>query len=374
MRKIIPGLFCLISLCAIAQPKKSLSHQRFITGTYTGGKSTGIYLYDFDLSTGKATLLDSAATANPSFISLSENGKYAYAVNELGAGKGSGSISSFEINNTAAFLKKINEQPTLGDDPCYVAIDRTGKWLVAGNYSGGNFSIMPVAKNGVISSPSFSITHTGKSINKERQEKPHVHCTLFSPDNKFLLVADLGTDKIVSYRFNEQTGSVNLHKEFSIKPGAGPRHICFHPNGQFVYITEEMAGNVSCFSYKNGMLTLKQTISALPKDYSGPVSAADIHTSPDGKFLYSSNRGNSNSIALFSIDKSGLLTHIENESCLGLTPRNFSISPDGKFLLVANQNSDDVVIFRRDAITGKLTDTGNRISVGNPVCLKWVNE
>ncbi|MEO8770134.1 MAG: lactonase family protein [Ferruginibacter sp.] len=375
MKKIILYfLFCFLSLSSSSQTIEHNNHSRLAIGTYTNGKSKGIYVYDFNSSNGKAVLLDSAITSNPSYLAFSADNKFLYAVNELGATKGSGMVSAFSLQDKHPLLKKINQQPTGGDDPCYISIDKTGRWLVAGNYSGGNFSIFPIDKNnGSIVTSVNTINHQGKSIDTARQTKPHIHCTVFSPDNKYLLVADLGIDKIVSYHFDELTGKVRAaEKNTSVQPGAGPRHLTFHPNGKYIYLTEEMAGNVSVFSYDEGQLSFLQTINALAEPFHGKISAADIHISPDGKFLYSSNRGESNSITIFSIADNGMLTIVDHQSTMGKIPRNFCIDPTGNFLLVANQESDEVVIFKRDTITGKLTDTHNRIFVGSPVCLKWM--
>lgn len=346
---------------------------RLIIGTYTNGKSKGIYLADFDNKTGKLKLTDSIETSNPSYLAVSDDEKYMYAVNELGATAGSGKITAFSLEAGQPAFKKINEQSTGGDDPCYITIDKTGKWVVAGNYTGGNFSVFHREIDGSIDASVQTINHYGKSIDPARQDKPHVHSTVFSPDNKFLLVADLGADNIISYHFDEATGAVKVAgKPTAIKPGGGPRHIVFHPNGKYVYVTEEMSGNVSMFEYNEGILSKKQTINALPESFKGKISTADIHVSSDGRFIYCSNRGESNTITIFSVGKNGLLIFVDRVSTLGKIPRNFSISPSGEYLLVANQDSDQVVVFKRNSKSGKLTDTGNRINVGNPVCLKWI--
>ncbi len=345
--------------------------QKLIIGTYTSGKSEGVYVYNFDLNTGKAGFVSSVFSADPSYVAVSADSKFVYAVNEEGAAKGSGKVTAFSYSNGR--LTTINTVASGGDDPCYITTDHTGKWLVTGNYSGGNFSVFPLNADGSVGNAATTINHAGSSLNKERQTKPHVHCTMFSPDNKYLLVADLGTDKIVSYSFNSKNGSVKNKREVSVQAGAGPRHLAFSPDGKHVYLTEEMFGNVDVYQYKKGKLKWQQTISMVPPKFMGRIGAADIHISGDGKFLYTSNRGESDMLTIFSIAGDGKLKVSGYQEAMGINPRNFVIDPSGKFLLVANQSSDEVVIFRRDKNTGLLTDTNERIKLPNPVCLKWIN-
>jgi len=366
MKKILVSLGILFSVSAMAQ-----SNQQLIIGTYTSGKSEGIYVYDFNMQTGKFSPLSKVFTPEPSYLVVTPDHKFVYSVNELGADKGSGTITGFSYSNGT--LTKLNTQPTGGDHPCYTSIDKTGKWLVAGNYSGGNFSVYPLNADGSIGTVLYTIQHKGSSIDKSRQEKPHVHCTVFSPDNKYLLVADLGTDQIVSYKFNEKDGSLGKINYTNITPGAGPRHIAFSPNGKYAYLVEEMFGNVDVFKYKKGKFTHQQKISMVPTTDIGKIGAADIHISADGRFLYTSNRGESDKITIFSIESNGKLKVAGYQSVMGIGPRNFVIDPSGNFLLVANQKTDEVVIFKRDKYTGLLTDTNERIKIPSPVCLKWIN-
>lgn len=363
---------CFYPLFSLAQPSDSISSTHLLIGTYTGGKSKGIYSFQFNNKTGSTLLIDSSITADPSYLVPSLNENFVFTVNELGADQGSGKVSSFAFNKINGSFKKINEQPTEGDHPCYIAISSSGRWLLAANYTGGNFSIFPVKPDGEIGKATSTINHYGSSVNKERQEKPHVHCSLFSPDDRYILTADLGSDKLVIYKFDEATGMTSEHTQIATKPGAGPRHIEFHPNGKIIYLTEEMSGFVTAFLIKEGNLTQIQTINALPESYRGNISEADIHISSDGNFLYCSNRGDANLITIFSISKTGFLKLVDYQPALGLTPRNFTIHPSGKFLLVANQDSNEIVVFERNIFDGKLTDTGKRISIGNPVCLKWI--
>ena len=364
---LLAALVLLITFFSFSQGNNE--YYLFI-GTYTSGKSEGIYVYKFNSSSGEFSHVSKIWSANPSFLAVSPDTRFIYSVNE----NQPGGISSFSFDKSTGKLSELNKQPSGGDHPCYITTDKTGRWVIAGNYSGGNLSVLPVNNDGSLGKPIQTINHEGSSINTARQEKPHVHATVFSPDGKYLFVPDLGIDKVMVYKFNSKKGKVSVHSTpfATVTPGSGPRHFDFHPSGKYAYLMEELTGSVSVFSHKKGKLNSIQTISALPADFKGPIGSADIHVSPDGKYLYSSNRAESNSIALFSIDeKSGKLTAMGHRSTEGRTPRNFNFDPSGNFLLVANQNSDEIVIFRRNA--GLLEDTGKRIKVPSPVCIKWIS-
>lgn len=366
----------LLAFLAMATSAFSQKHT-FYVGTYTGTGSKGIYVYELDEATGALTWLgntDSGTVANPSYLALSPNGKNLYAVNETG-GQQTPTLSAFEISgNNLRFLNKV---PTGGDHPCYVAVHKSGKWAVAGNYSGGSFSAMPIGENGSLQPYSQLVQHQGTGPDKERQEKAHVHMTQFTPEGNRLLVPDLGTDRVHIYQFNPESNNP-LHTAsqpfVKIAPGGGPRHIRFHPAGKFAYLMEELSGMVTAFSYKNGTLKQIQRISSHPAGYKGAIGSADIQVSPDGKFLYASNRGDANNIAVFSIAANGKLTWVEAVSAGGKSPRNISITPGGKFLLAANQDSDNVVVFRRDATSGKLTPAGVEVTIPKPVCIIFAQQ
>src|SRR5688500_6691584 len=341
-----------------------------LIGTYTTGKSEGIYVYKFNSSNGEFSAVSKIWSGNPSYLAIAPGTRFVYSVNE----NQPGTVSSFSFDESTGTLQELNKQPSGGDHPCYITTDKSGRWVVVGNYSGGNLSVLPANKDGSLEKPIQTINHEGRSVNTARQEKPHVHATVFSPDGKYLFVPDLGTDKVMVYKFNSKKGKLSAHSSpFAVTtPGSGPRHFDFHPSGKYAYLMEELSGTVSVFSHKKGKLNYIQKISALPADFKGPIGSADIHVSPDGKYLYSSNRAESNNIAIFSIDeKSGKLTAMGHRSTEGKTPRNFNFDPSGNFLLVANQNSDEIVIFRRNS--GLLEDTGKRIQVPKPVCIKWIS-
>ncbi len=370
MKKICLAVFIFSMLGCSAQNSKLL------IGTYTSGKSEGIYVYDFNTATADNSLISSIKSSNPSFLAVSPNQKFVYAVNEDGDSvNNGGALSAFKFDKKKGELSFINQQLTKGNHPCYISFDKTGKWAVASNYSGGSFSIFPVNKNGEVGAAAASIQHTGKGINKDRQEKAHVHSAIFSSDNKYLLVADLGIDKLLVYRFDQNSGTVQLDPlaTVAVSGGSGPRHTAFHPSQKFIYLTEELSGTVAGFTFgENGQLKMFQTISAVPENYKGSLGGADIHVSPDGKFLYASNRGELNDLVIYLIDAvTGVLTIVGHQSTLGNTPRNFNFDPSGNFLLAANQNSDNIVIFSVDHQTGLLKETGKQINVPNPVCLVW---
>ncbi|MBL7700673.1 MAG: lactonase family protein [Ferruginibacter sp.] len=361
-------LFCLFA--------KAQQHY-LVTGTYTGGKSEGIYVYQFDSNDGSAKAISSVKISNPSFVAVSGDERFVYSVEENAGNNGSGGkVTAFAFDKKTGTLSYLNGQPSGGDHPCYVSVDKTAKWVAVGNYTSGSLSVFAVQANGSLGAATAVIKHEGSGPNKPRQNSPHVHATFFSPDNKFLFVPDLGIDKVMIYAFDESTGRLTAAKQAFAEsvPGSGPRHICFHPSNKYAYLVHELSGTVTTFKYKNGKLKTRQVISSMPAGDSSFAGSADIQVSPDGRFLYASNRGEANTIAIFSINKNnGKLSLAGHQSTLGKTPRNFNFDPSGNFLLVANQNSDAIVIFRIDKETGLLTDTGNRIEVGKPVCLKWIS-
>lgn len=354
----------LISTIAVAQ-----KHYNLIVGTYTApGKSEGIYTYDFEGATGNTSLKNiTKGIANPSYLAISPDKKYAYAVNEIGD---KSSVSAFKYEAKSGKLTFLNKVDSHGADPCFIIADAQN--VLVANYSGGSLAMFSRNADGSLSDAMQVIKHTGKSIDpKGRQESAHVHMVKFTPDHQYLVVNDLGEDQTYIYNYNPTGKNQTLVEKSVIKTnvGTGPRHIVFSPNGKFAYLVHEFNGSITTFEYKEGMLTKTQEIGTTPKDFKGAVDAADIHVSEDGKFLYETNRGDANSISAFAILPTGKLQLIETLSTLGKGPRNFTIDPSGKFLLVGHQYTNNVVIFNRDTKTGKLKDSGKRINVGAPVCL-----
>lgn len=362
-------LFFLLSISWLATAQT----YNLIIGTYTGpGKGEGIYVYSFDAKTGDFAYKNKVHTDNPSYLVLAKNKQYVYAVNELGEGKGR--VSSFAYDRASGELRFVDSQLTGGDAPCHISIDGKGRHIAVSNYSGGSFSVFGAENNGTLSAMLQKEQYYGKGKDKGRQEKAHVHSVFFTPDNRHLLVQDLGADKIYSYPYDAKDlrRPVGLDRltEIKVKPGSGPRHLAISKKGNYVYLVTEMIPQVNVYSIKNGVLDLIQEESILASNFKGDVGAADIKLSPDGKYLYATNRGDANDMTIFSVEKkTGRLSFVDRLSTLGKGPRNFEITPDGNFLLVGHQYTNDISIFSRDKKTGLLRYTGKKIEVGAPVCL-----
>jgi 6-phosphogluconolactonase len=376
------GLLALLMLSLAARSKATdaaKSNYLVFVGTYTEKESKGIYAYRLDAASGQLTALGLAAeTANPSFLAVDPSRHFLYAVNELREYKGqaSGGVTAFAIDRQTGKLSQLNEVASRGADPCYIALDKTGKYVLVANYTGGSVAVFPVLKDGRLGESSAFVQHAGSGPNRERQEGPHAHWIEVTANNRFAIAADLGQDKVMVYRFDQENGSLTPNNPAFAKvdPGAGPRHVAFHPNGKFAFVVNELHSSITSFSYdaSRGELHILQTVSTVPKDFSGSNDTAEIHVHPNGKFLFASNRGH-DSIAVFSIDqRKGALTLVDHFSTQGKTPRNFEIDPSGSRLFVANQGSGNIVVFRIDQETGRLTSTGQVRNVPSPVCLKFV--
>lgn len=361
------------------QGQRPASRQYLVyVGTYTATTSSkGIYAYRFDSQNGKLTSLGVAAeSADPSFLAIHPNGEYLYAVNETGK---KSTVSAFVLDKASGKLRPLNVVPALGEDPCHISFDKTGKYVLVANYTSGNVAVFPILPGGRLGEHTAVITNTGNTgPNKERQAGPHAHWIGTSPDNRFALVADLGLDEVLVYRFDATHGTLSPNDPpfVRVEAGAGPRHFAFHPNGRFGYVLTEMEATVTAFSYDaaKGSLAPLQVIASLPKDYTGPKEAAELIAHPSGKYLYASNRGNVDAITAFTIDPAkGTLKLIGKFPTKGKTPRNFAIDPTGKFLLAANQGSDNLVLFRLDRASGALEPTGEVISVPAPVCITFLS-
>ena len=367
---------------AIAQTNKKSKEMLLYIGTYTSsGKSEGIYVHKFDLETGKLTPLHIVKDVlEPSFLTIDKSRKYLYASNELleYEGKKSGAVSAFAIDQKTGNLQFLNKQSSLGDAPCFITTTENEKFALVANYLGGNVSVYPIEKDGKLGASVDLAQHTGFGPNKDRQESAHAHSIILDRNNRFAFAADLGIDKLMIYAFDAKTGKLKPNENqpfYQTKAGAGPRHFSFHPNGKLAFLINELDLTMTSLAYdeKIGMLKEIQIVPTLPAGVSTVgATCADIHVSPNGKFLYGSNRWH-NSIVSYKIDeKTGRLEYIEHTLTGGKKPRNFAIAPDGKFLLVANQDSDNIVVFRIDEKTGKLQTTGNIAQVPVPVCLKFI--
>ncbi|WP_212747559.1 lactonase family protein [Fodinibius saliphilus] len=373
-RILMLAIFVIFSGWACNTTDTSSDYFLFV-GTYTSEASEGIYLYTFDTNTGTIDSIGvTKGVDNPSYLTLSEDHSNLYAVNEA-ADSANSTVSAFSFDKEKQELMFLNKQSSMGGAPCYISTDNKGKAVFVGNYVGGNVSLYPIRDNGTLAEATMTIQHRGNSINKNRQNSPHVHCTILSADGNHLLVTDLGTDKVYGYAFDRKTVSLDSKPAFSsaAAAGAGPRHITNHPKNSFSYLINELNGTVSAFSYQGDSLRPIQTTSTLPEGYKGPKTAADIHISPDGRFLYASNRENLNDIVIYSIDQQeGTLTKVGRQSTRGIHPRNFTIDPTGNFLLVANRKTDNIVVFKRDRENGLLESTETEIKVSQPVFLKLI--
>lgn len=359
----------LVSLFLLNMTQAQTHKINFLVGTYTNScPSKGIYVFEFDANSGDFSFKSSSEQLiNPSYLSISEDKKMVYAVGENDE-KESGAVA-LKYNQTDGQLEILNKSNSKSAGSCFIIND--DKNVITANYSSGSISIFGKNQDGSLTEVKQVIEHSGKGANQKRQEKPHVHQVYFSPDKKFVLAVDLGTDLISVYDYNPNIENeiLKFHSSVLVKSGGGSRHLTFSKDGKYVYVLQELDGSLISFYYKNGVLEKAFETSIFPEDYKGKIQAADIHISPDGKFLYATNRAEMGEISIFKIEKNGKLQFIEQTSTLGKGPRNFAIDPTGNFVLVAHQYSNTIVIFKRDQKTGKLIDSGKKIEICSPVCV-----
>ncbi len=376
---IFAAVLAILATPALAADPSATSKYIAYIGTYTTGESKGIYAYDYDPTSGKMTSLGlAAATTNPSFVTANTSGHFLYAVNEVDKyeGKASGGVSAFSVDAKTGKLTFLNEVASHGADPCYIALDRTGKFVLVANYTGGSVAVFPILKDGHLGEASSVVQHAGSGPNHERQEGPHAHWIEVTPDNRFAVAADLGLDQLLVYRFDAEKGALSPNDPpfAKVEPGSGPRHFALHPNGKFAYVVDELKSTVNTMTVdlQHGVLKSVQTISTLPRDFTAHNDTAEIEVHPNGKFLYASNRGH-DSLAVYSIDpKRGTLKQLEDIPTGGKIPRSFAIDPTGNRLWVANQESGNIVAFHLNPKTGHLTATGEILKVPAAVCIKFV--
>ncbi|RZM27790.1 MAG: lactonase family protein [Pedobacter sp.] len=365
MKKI---LYLLPVLLCSLQTRAQRSNYNLLIGTYTNtGKSEGIYVYDFNTKTAAFRVKSIAKNViNPSYLTVSKDNKFIYSVNEEAK---KSTVSAFSFDSAKGTINFLNKQEAQGADPCYIIADN--KNIIVANYSGGNIAVFGKGKDGTLTTAKQVVQHYGHSVNLNRQKSAHVHMVKFTPDGKHVLSNDLGTDHVYVYNYNAAATSnvLTLTDSIAVDPGSGPRHLTFSKDGKFAYLLQEMNGNLTAYSYANGKLHKIQQTTIVSPNFPGENGAADIHISPDGRFLYATNRGAVNTITRFSVLANGKLVKKGTQSTLGKGPRNFVIDPTGTFLLLGNQNTNEVVIFRINKETGALTDTKKRIDVGAPVCL-----
>ena len=352
---------------AVKFPARELT---LFVGTYTSGRSDGIYVYRMDQSTGELKQVSSIKSENPSFVTLDPTRRFLYAVNETPAG----AVSAFKIDPVSHELTYLNQQASEGADPCHLMVDSRSKCVLVANYTGGNVAVLGIQRDGSLGASSDINQHEGSGP-REQQKAPHAHCIKLDRANRYAYAADLGSDKVMIYRFNRLNAKLDPAQQSfaSLHSGAGPRHLTLHPNGRFLYVINELDSSITTFRCDpvRGTLTAFESVSTLPRDFVGTSYCADIHVSRSGRFLYGSNRGH-NSIVVFAIDpRTGRLHLVEHVSTEGKWPRNFTIDPSGRFLLVANQHTDNVVTYHIDSQTGRLTPTGHVAAIPVPVCLQF---
>jgi 6-phosphogluconolactonase len=376
---IVLGLLSFLMPFAQAQGSNAKHPYLIYVGTYTGPSSKGIYAFRFDPDSGKSTSLGLVAeSTNPSFLAIDPSQRYLYAVNEVGDYKGgkTGGVSAFAIDRKTGKLTFLNEVSSRGAGPCHVALDKTGKYVLVANYDGGSVAVFPVLRDGRLGEASAVVQHSGHGPNAERQEGPHAHEIQLTPDNRFAIAADLGLDELLVYRFDAAKGTLTANDPpfAKVEGGSGPRHFAFLPNGKFLFALNEIGGSVTGFAYnRTGTMRDMQTISTLPKGFSGKNDSAEIVADTSGRFLYASNRGPDN-IAVFTVDSTkGSLRPVEHVPTKGKAPRSFAIDPTGRYLFAANQESNNIVVFRIDPKTGRLADTGQVLDVPSPVCVVFTS-
>jgi len=350
-----------------AQNTSTSDHLYLLVGTYSSETAPGISVYDFNPETGEMLYVsDTKGLSNPSFLTVSADERFVYAVNE---NKGDNAAAqSFAFDKKAGTLTPLNKQPAHGADPCYISTDRKARFVVTANYSGGTLTVFPLNADGTLKPSSQQFEYPSDKAS-------HIHSAVFSPDDKYLFVADLGKDKLFKYEVNPEKGSDQFllkgkPEAYIVQPGSGPRHFTFHPTGKFAYLLNEISGTVTAYEYENGNLKEIQYIASDTSDRNRK-SCADIHVSPDGRFLYTSNRSSHNGISIFKIDeRSGVLSYVGHQPT-GRVPRNFTISPNGKWLLAASHGNDNMIqLFAIDPVSGLLTENPDRkVQINQPVCL-----
>jgi 6-phosphogluconolactonase len=377
-------LMLALVLCAI--PARAADEMRVYVGTYTNkAGSKGIYLLKFDPATGKLSSPEVAAeTVNPSFLAIGPGNKYLFAVGEIANfnGKKAGAVSSFSIDPATGKLTLVNQQPSGGQGPCFVAVDKEGTNVLVANYGSGSIACLPVGAGGKLAAPSTEIQHTGAVADPKRQGGPHAHSIYLDKANRFAFACDLGLDKIFVYKFDPAGGKMtpNDPPAAMLAPRAGPRHFAWHPDGKSAFVINEIDMTLTAFTYdaERGVLQTVETVPTIPAEAKGPGnSTAEVVVHPSGKFVYGSNRGH-DSIVCFRIEptpggggKPFKLHPLGNTPTGGKTPRNFNIDPTGQWLLAANQGSGTITVFKIDAESGKLTPTGEPVAVPTPVCIKF---
>lgn len=341
---------------------------------FADGDEAAIHAFQLDQKSGALKPLQrTTGVEHPFFMALSWNGNFLYSIHaKQFGGKESEQVAAYEIIDRTGRLKLLNRQSARGSAACYLSVDATGKTVLVSNYSTGDIAALPAGADGALAEAATFIRHTGTSVNPARQTESHAHCIVVSPDNRFVLVADLGLDQVFSYRLDAAGARLSPNRQPFVRtpPGAGPRHLTFHPNGKHVYVINELSNSVTLFDYEPGagILLEQQTLSTLPKGFEEASQCADLKITPNGRFLYGTNRGH-DSIAAYRIDDDGRLTLIAIEPSLGKGPQNLAIAPGGELLLCANMPGNNVALFRIDPESGRLTSAGPPVAIPGPSCI-----
>ncbi len=344
---------------------------------FTGGGKGGIFAFRFDSDKGTLRAMHKTTDIeNPFFLALSPDQRFLYAIDaKVFGGKEDEFVAAYAVDPETGMLRRLNRQSARGTASCYLEVDASGKTVLVANYSTGSVAALPIQQDGSLGEAVSFIQHRGSSVDPKRQQAPYAHCIVISPDNRFALAADLGIDKILIYRLDPSAAKMVPHETqpfVELPPGSGPRHLTFHPNGKWVYVINELKNTVTRFDYdaQKGTLARRLTIPTLPEDFQGTSHTADVKITPDGEFLYGTNRGH-DSIAMYRIGEEGDLERIGLQPSLGRGPQNLLITPDGRWLLCANMPEGNVVVFAIDRESGKLTPQGEPVSVPMASCIRW---
>jgi 6-phosphogluconolactonase len=360
-----------------ALPNAAAADPLVFISAFAGGENGAIHACEFDVATGTLKLKQrTTEVQNPFFLALSPDHKYLYSIHARAFGSPEDEqIAAFAVQGRSGKLNLLNRQSARGSAACYLDVDSTGKSLVVANYSSGSVAALPILPDGSLGEAASFVQHVGSSVDPKRQQGPHAHCIVISPDNRFAFAADLGMDQVLGYRLDAAQAKLSANQQPFVRtpPGAGPRHLTFHPNGRHVYVINEMANSVTMFDYlvEPGMLIERQTLSTLPDDFTDTSHCADLKITPDGRFLYGTNRGH-DSIAAYRIGEDGMLTSIGIVPSLGKGPQNLAITADGQWLLCANMPGNNVAVFRIDAKSGGLESVGSPLSMPSPSCIRIV--
>jgi 6-phosphogluconolactonase len=378
-RRMLTMLVFAVTTCFGTNPGAAADSTKFwvFVGTYTDGKSKGIYRMVLDTASGKLSEPSLAAQVDsPSFLAIHPTHKYLFTVNETSGTDKTGAVTSFALDPKSGELTKLNQQSTVGDGPCHLVVDATGKNVLVANYGGGSVAVLPIGPDGKLAPASDFIQHTGKVFDLKRQGKPHAHSINLDRRNRFAVVADLGLDRVFVYKFDPVHGKLapNEPPAVKVKDRSGPRHFAFHPDGRHAYVINEINCTVTAFEFNadRGTLTEIQTVPTMPIAVEPRHSTAEVVVHPSGKFLYGSNRGH-DSLVVFTIDPgTGRLKFVEHEPTGGRTPRNFAVDPTGAYVLAENMSSDTIVVLRVNPETGALDPTGQVVTVPSPSCVRFV--